>query len=80
MSNVVYATSTLWLSRTTQIVRGEAWAADDPVVLDNPGCFTPDPEAAGVLRRSVPPSVTDATETATAAPGERRGRANITRG
>jgi hypothetical protein len=77
MSNVVYAVSTIWVSRTTQIVRGEPWASDDPIVVGHPEHFVADPDAAGVLRRSVPKSVARDTETATAAPGERRGRTNI---
>lgn len=44
---------------------GEAWAADDPLVLLHPGMFTLD---LAKLRRSVPRPV----EQMTAAPGERR--------
>lgn len=78
MSTVVYARSTVWVSRTVQLVRGEAWASDDPVVAANPDQFDSDPEAAGVLRRSVPAA--PAVEQATAAPGERRSRPPNIRG
>jgi hypothetical protein len=72
MANVVFATTTAWISETVMIRVGQVWAADDPVVTEHPDCFTADP--AGFERRTVaarvsPPVV---VESATAEPGELR--------
>jgi hypothetical protein len=51
--------------RPIVIRRGEAWDADDPIVLANPSLFTADP---GKARASV---VREVVEQSTRAPGER---------
>jgi hypothetical protein len=52
-------------SRPVVIRKGEAWAADDPIVKANPSLFTADP---GKARTTVPREV---VEQKTKAPGER---------
>jgi hypothetical protein len=68
---VVYAKHDGWLTAAVYTHRGEAWAADDPVVAENPAGFSDDPESIGVLRRSGP-APAPVVEQATAAPGEKR--------
>jgi hypothetical protein len=51
--------------RPVVIRRGEAWDADDPIVLANPSIFSADPAAA---RGTAPREV---VEQATRAPGEK---------
>jgi hypothetical protein len=65
--SVVYAVNTGWVTSAVYTNRGETWAADDPVVAENPNAFTADPEVAGLVRRSGA-----VVEQATAEPGERR--------
>lgn len=76
--NVVYATGTTSVGtpQGAQIVvrGGQHWPADDPVVLANPGLFSPDPRY-GLTFSERPPSMSEPpTEQVTAAPGEKRGR------
>jgi hypothetical protein len=52
--------------KAVRVVKGQAWAADDPFVLAKPDLFGPAPDR---VRRTGPPRV----ETATRAPGEVRG-------
>lgn len=67
----VYANETTITASPTggvvRIKRGEAWAADDPLVKARPGLFSNEPPT---VRRTAAP-----VEQATAAPGEKRRRA-----
>ena len=77
MSDHVYATFSTWVTPTVQILRGDIWPADDPVVRSHPDWFTADPEGAGLVRRSdqsvsAVPGAAREPETASAAPGELR--------
>lgn len=81
--DIVYATATtnvLGLHGDQILVgKGTHWPASDPIVARNPGLFSTDPRYGLVFTaepdgwnepvRDAPP-----VETATAAPGERRGR------
>lgn len=67
MAGIVVALDTLNVSFAGQrwhILRGSAWAADDPLVRAYPTCFAADDRT--VYRSS------DRVEQATAAPGEKR--------
>lgn len=68
---VVYAKYTTWISPSVQIVEGEAWRADDPVVAKHPEKFDSLPK---VIRTTLPRHLRGepVVEQATAAPGERR--------
>jgi hypothetical protein len=77
----VFATLSTWVTPTVQIHKGEVWAANDPVVTQNPRWFTKDPT--GFVRRSGAHGMTAAeaddqrvspkpVEQATHAPGEKR--------
>jgi hypothetical protein len=68
--NVVFATFSTWVTPTVAINRGEAWDADDPVVLSHPDWFTSDPSQ--FARTSSASYGEPAVEQATAAPGEKR--------
>jgi hypothetical protein len=77
--DVVYATSTQQVSTPDggrhAVQGGQHWPASDPVVLANPGLFSPDPRY-GMSFSTPPPELRDdaPVEQATAGPGERRGR------
>jgi len=79
MAGIVYATFSTWVTPTVAISRGEAWAADDPVVRSHPDWFSDSPPD---VRTSTGESYTAGTaaranpvvEQATAVPGEKRGR------
>lgn len=68
---VVYALFTSWVSAELQIVEGEAWRADDPVVKSHPDWFGDTPK---VVRTTLPRHLQAErpVEQATAAPGEKR--------
>lgn len=72
---VVYAKYTTWVSPSVQIVEGEAWRADDPVVRQHPEKFAELPK---VVRTTLPrhlrgePKPEPVVEQATRAPGEQR--------
>ena len=69
MADHVFAASTCAIRHADQVIRlriGETWAANDPVVKAHPELFSALPET---VKRSTPE-----VETATAAPGEKRGR------
>lgn len=68
---VVYAACTMWISSDVQIVEGEAWRADDPVVQRRPELFKDTPK---VVRTTLPRHLRQErpVEQATAAPGEMR--------
>jgi hypothetical protein len=68
----VFANSTVHVRPGVLVTRGEAWSADDPIVLERPDLFTADPAEVGALRRSGPPATGGVVEQATAEPGERR--------
>ena len=74
MPNIVYANTTCSTGTADgtviRLIAGDAWAADDPLVLERPGLFSDEPL---VHRTRAAPVV----EQATASPGERR---NIRRG
>jgi hypothetical protein len=52
---VVFATADAWVTSSVLTRRGEMWDASDAVVAENPGAFTPDPDALGLVRRSSSP-------------------------
>lgn len=68
---VVYALFTSWVNANLQIVEGEAWRADDPVVQSHPDWFGDTPK---VVRTTLPRHLQGEppVEQATAAPGEKR--------
>jgi hypothetical protein len=63
---LVRALFTSHVSETLQIIEGELWDADDPIVRANPSWFSSD--LSPVIHHSTPPVV----RTADAEPGERR--------
>lgn len=73
--HVVYAKYTTWVNAATQIVEGEAWRADDPIVKAHPEKFGELPK---IIRTTLPrhlraeSPVEQPVEQATAAPGEKR--------
>lgn len=68
---IVFCRWTTWAGPTVQLIEGEAWDADDPIVQSHPDWFSPEP---AVVRGTVPRKAAEApvVEQATAAPGERR--------
>ena len=77
----VFATRTFITGVSGTVVHGTHWAADDPIVLAHPECFTDDPRFGLSSSRPlgddgypVGVKTTRAVETATAAPGEKRTR------
>ena len=70
MSIVVAVTDSMVANGSRQptvIRRGEAWDADDPVVVANPGLFSADPRRARMSQQRRD----DVVEQATRAPGEK---------
>lgn len=69
--NVVYAKYSAWVSPSVQIVEGEAWRADDPIVQKYPQKFADLPK---IVRTTLPRHLQGEppVEQATAAPGEKR--------
>lgn len=69
--HVVYAKYTTWVNAATQIVEGEAWRADDPIVKAHPEKFGELPK---IIRTTLPRHLRaePPVEQATAAPGEKR--------
>jgi hypothetical protein len=68
--DIVYAKFTTWVTPAVQIVEGEAWRADDPIVRRRPDWFQKLPK---VVRTTLPRHLRDVVvEQATAAPGEVR--------
>jgi hypothetical protein len=69
--HVVYAKFTSWVTPSVQIVEGEAWRADDPIVRLHPDWFSDLPK---IVRTTLPRhlQVDPPVEQATAAPGELR--------
>jgi hypothetical protein len=66
---LVFANCTTWVSATAQLIKDEAWDADDPIVKARPELFDDEPTIVrGVRKREVP------VEAASAAPGEKRTR------
>jgi hypothetical protein len=69
----VVVISTAWVDPNLRLDRGDIYADDDPIVLAHPSFFTDDPIGAGLAKSSsVNSSRLPGSETATAAPGERR--------
>lgn len=68
---VVYAKFTTWVNESTQIVEGEAWRSDDPIVKARPDWFSDMPK---IVRTTLPRHLQGEppVEQATAAPGEKR--------
>ena len=70
MSDIVYAKSTTSVANEGGVIYriegGQAWSADDPIVLAHPDLFSDEPVK---VRTS-----TGWVETATANPGEKRSR------
>lgn len=71
MAGVVFAAYTTWVSPSVQIVEGEAWRDDDPVVKAHRDKFQTQPK---VVRTTLPRHLRNQppVEQATAAPGELR--------
>jgi hypothetical protein len=69
--DIVYAKFTTWVTPEVQIVEGEAWRADDPIVRRRPDWFQVLPK---IIRTTLPRHlrVDPPVEQATAAPGELR--------
>jgi len=82
--DIVFATRTFVTGTAGAVVLGTHWPADDPIVRAHPECFTADPryglsssrplDIDGYPVGTQPRGATAATETATAAPGEKRTR------
>lgn len=83
---IVYARFTTWVTSSVQIIEGEAWRADDPIVKKRPEFFAELPK---IVRTTLPrhlraeppiePPVEPPVEQATAAPGEKRTTRHTTR-
>jgi hypothetical protein len=74
--DVVYARGTVQVTTPDGgrhlVQGGQHWPADDPVVLANPGLFSPDPRY-GIRYSRAPAEMSEPpVEQATAAPGEKR--------
>lgn len=77
--NIVYATTTAYVSDGMTIHKGQHWSADDPVVRANPDLFSPDPRygltfspGAAPREMAYAPGEEIPVEQATAGPGEKR--------
>lgn len=75
MIKVVYAMTQVQVTLPdgTRVVapKGSHWPAGDPVVLEHPAAFSPDPRY-GMLYSEEPEGYGAPVEQATAAPGEKR--------
>jgi hypothetical protein len=64
-----FANCTTWVGEASQLIKDEAWDADDPIVQARPELFDDEPTVVrGVRKRP------EGVEEATAAPGEKRTR------
>ncbi len=76
MAGIKFAMFSAWINETVNVTKGEAWDAEDPLVLQHPDWFADSPPE---IKRSTNRSYTAESallaapvEQATAAPGEKR--------